>query len=96
MESMTDSHAPKTAPDSREEATLREATLRQEAARRLGQATSERKAAAVRENGKKGGRPAGSRNSAASKARMRDAQRQRRAGEHQEQSGSRSEDSEKN
>jgi hypothetical protein len=58
-----------------------EAEERREAARRLGQARSERKAAAVRENGKKGGRPPGSRNSAETKARMQQAQLKRRARE---------------
>lgn len=60
---------------------LNDAILRRAAARQLGQARSERKSAAVRENGKKGGRPAGTKTSAAAKARMREAQRQRRARE---------------
>jgi len=59
-------------------AARREATLRREAARRLGQARSEKKRAAVRENGKKGGRPPGTRTSDEAKARMREAQRERR------------------
>lgn len=51
---------------------------RHQAARLMGQARSERKRAAVRENGKKGGRPRGSTNNPESRAKMRDAQRQRR------------------
>ena len=47
-----------------QETALREAVLRREAARQeSGQAKSERKRAAVRENGKKGGRPPGSQTS---------------------------------
>ena len=68
-----------------EAATRQEVVARQEAARRLGQATSERKRAAVRENGKKGGRPRGSRTSGAARARMSAAQRQRRAREQEAQ-----------
>ena len=56
-------------------------TLRQEAARRLGQVRSKRKTAAVRANGKKGGRPPGSKTSAEAKAKMQEAQKKRRARE---------------
>ena len=89
---MTDSDSQKavmptatnSAGDSREEAAaLREAALRREAARQMGQAKSERKRAAVRENGKKGGRPRGGQTSAEARARMSAAQQERRAREQQ-------------
>lgn len=55
-----------------------DAALRQEAARAMGQASSEAKRAAVRENGKRGGRPRGSQTTPEAKARMGAAQKQRR------------------
>ena len=64
-----------------QETALREAVLRREAARQMGQAKSERKRAAVRENGKKGGRPPGSQTSTEARARMSAPQRERRAKE---------------
>jgi hypothetical protein len=61
--------------------------VRREAARRMGAATSERKREAVRENGKKGGRPRGSRTSPEAKARMQTAQKRRRVEERQAKGG---------
>jgi hypothetical protein len=54
---------------------------RREAARVLGQAATQRKGVAARENGKKGGRPKGGATSEESRARMREAQRRRRSQE---------------
>lgn len=55
--------------------------VRSEAARQMGRSRSERKGEAARTNGQKGGRPRGSANAPATRERMKESQKRRRAEE---------------